>query len=87
MLRTLTPWTARLPRNFGEFDAEFPKWVSRVFGPEQGMLTTDMKFLPEVNVLETEKAVEVTAELPGMKPEDVKLELRDGQLWITGEKK
>jgi HSP20 family protein len=36
---------------------------------------------------ESEKAVEVTVELPGLKPEEVKVELREGMLWITGEKK
>jgi HSP20 family molecular chaperone IbpA len=30
------------------------------------------QILPEVNVAETKKAIEVTAELPGMKPEEVK---------------
>jgi HSP20 family protein len=42
--------------------------------------------MPEVNVTETEKAVEVTAEIPGMKPEEVKLEMHEGALWIMGEK-
>jgi HSP20 family protein len=46
-----------------------------------------MKFVPEANVLETEKAVEVTLDLPGMKPEDVKLEVREGRLCVSGEKR
>ena len=29
----------------------------------------------------------MTVELPGIKPEDVRVELRNGELWITGEKK
>jgi hypothetical protein len=32
-------------------------------------------------------ATHVTVELPGMKAEDVKVEFREGSLWITGEKK
>jgi HSP20 family protein len=40
-----------------------------------------------VNVAETETAYEVTLELPGMKPEEFKVELKDRDLWITGEKK
>jgi HSP20 family protein len=45
------------------------------------------EFVPEVNVAETEKTVEVTMELPGMKPEEVKVEILEGRLWITGEKR
>jgi HSP20 family protein len=52
-----------------------------------GMFGREGKFLPEANIAETEKAIEVTVELPGMKPEEVKVELREGVLWITGEKK
>jgi HSP20 family protein len=46
-----------------------------------------MKFVPEANVVETEKTVEVTLDLPGMKPEDVKLEVREGRLCVSGEKR
>lgn len=85
MTRTLTNWT-RFPRFFGDFDAEFPKLVEGMFGPE-GTLVGEMKFVPEVNLAETETAVEATIELPGLKPEEIKVEVHDGQLWITGEKK
>jgi HSP20 family protein len=50
-------------------------------------MESGMKFVPEANVLETEKAVEVTLDLPGMKPEDVKLEVREGRLFVSGEKR
>jgi len=91
MTRMLTPWftrAARLP-GFGtaEFEMDFPKWMTEVFGPEAGVLGREGKFLPEANLIETEKAVEVTVELPGMKPEDVKVEIKENGLWITGEKK
>jgi HSP20 family protein len=70
-----------------EFETDFPKWMTEVFGPEAGIFGRDGKFLPEANMVETDKAVEVTVELPGMKPEEVKVEIREGNLWITGEKK
>ena len=44
-------------------------------------------FAPSVNFAETEKGYEVSVELPGMKPEDVHVEFKDGHLWITGERK
>jgi HSP20 family protein len=66
---------------------DFPKWMTEMMGPELGGLAADRKFLPEANLAETDKAVEVTVELPGMKPEEVKVEIKGEQLWITGEKK
>jgi HSP20 family protein len=70
-------------------EMDFPKWMTEAFGPEAGVFGREFqgKFLPEANVVETEKALEVAVELPGMKPEEVKVEIRDGSLWITGEKK
>jgi HSP20 family protein len=85
MTRTLTPWT-RFPRSLAELETDFPRWMSEVFTPENGMFGK-FEFVPEVNVAETEKAIEVTMELPGMKPEEVKVEILEGRLWITGEKK
>ena len=58
MTRTLTPWT-RFPRTFAELETEFPKWMTEMFTPEGTF--GKFEFVPEVNVAETEKAVEVTA--------------------------
>jgi HSP20 family protein len=58
-----------------------------MFGPEAGLFRGEGKFMPEVNMVETDKALEVTVELPGMKAEDVKVEIRENALWISGEKK
>src|SRR3954453_20547835 len=42
---------------------------------------------PSVELNETEKEVKVVAELPGLDQNDVAIELRDGVLTISGEKK
>jgi len=42
---------------------------------------------PSIEVNETDKDVKVTAELPGLDEKDVQLELADGVLSISGEKK
>jgi HSP20 family protein len=39
-----------------------------------------------LNVSETEKTVEVTADVPGVEPKDINVELSDGVLTIKGEK-
>jgi HSP20 family protein len=80
----LAPWT-RFPRSLVEWDFDFPRWMTGMFNDEA--MGNGMKFVPEANVLETEKAVEVTLDLPGMKPEDVKLEVREGRLCVSGEKR
>lgn len=86
MLRELVPWTRRFPRMLVDVDDEFGRMVNRFFGngEEWGEMT---KFTPKVDVAETEKAVEVTVELPGLKAEDFHVEMVEDGLWITGEKK
>ena len=42
---------------------------------------------PSVELNETEKEVKVVAELPGLDQKDVEIELSDGMLTISGEKK
>jgi HSP20 family protein len=43
--------------------------------------------LPNVDIGETEKAVEIKAELPGLEPKDVEVTLGDGAVTIRGQKK
>lgn len=42
---------------------------------------------PRVNVEELEDRFEITAELPGMKKEDIDIEVQDGVLTLKGERK
>ncbi len=48
---------------------------------------TRSNWLPAVDVSENNEAVQIHAELPGLKKEDVKINLRDGVLTIQGERK
>jgi HSP20 family protein len=43
--------------------------------------------MPDVDMQDTGKAIEVRAELPGMNEEDIELSVSDGALVIRGEKK
>ncbi|HEX6383973.1 MAG TPA: Hsp20/alpha crystallin family protein [Anaerolineae bacterium] len=94
-IRDLVPWKERgisrweeehpfyslqqeMNRLFDEFtqNFEFPS----VFGNGQ-------RFTPRVDVKETDTALEVTAELPGIQEEDIDLTITQNALTIKGEKK
>lgn len=46
-----------------------------------------LKFLPKVDVAEDDKKYEIHLALPGLSKEDIKIELQDGKLTISGERK
>ena len=45
------------------------------------------KLMPSTDVTETDKEIEITAELPGLEDKDVQINLSDNLLTIRGEKK
>lgn len=42
-------------------------------------------FTPAVDIFETEKEITLVADLPGVKPDDLNIDLRDDVLTLTGE--
>jgi HSP20 family protein len=52
-------------------------------GPQRA----DNTGVPAVNVAETDKAIEITAELPGVEAKDIKVRVDGNQLVVKGEKK
>lgn len=44
-------------------------------------------FSPACDVTETDRSYVVSADLPGIKPEDVRIEFQDGNLVISGDRK
>lgn len=63
---------------------EVDSLVQNIFDPED---RAQQKFTPLANLAETETAYELTLDLPGMGPDEVSVELNDGQLIIAGERK
>jgi HSP20 family protein len=59
--------------------------MERFFGEGDGWGLKE--FTPEINLAETDNGYEMTVDLPGMKPEEVTVELKNGGLWISGERK
>jgi len=48
--------------------------------------TRSTKWRPKVDIHETDKLITVTAEVPGMKKEELKVDIKEGALTIKGEK-
>ncbi len=44
------------------------------------------KYVPSLDVAESNEAFEVALDLPGVKPEDVKVEMHEGKLIVSGER-
>jgi HSP20 family protein len=66
----------------------FPNRVARLLGePFAGFAPDTTVFNPLIDVAEQEENLIITAELPGMKKEEVELQIENGVLTIRGEKK
>jgi HSP20 family protein len=63
-----------IDRVFADFTRGFPSFAAR-------------DLVPNVDVTETDKEIEITAELPGLEEKDVQINLADDVLTIKGEKK
>ena len=66
-----------IDRLFADFTRGWPTW---------GTFET-RELMPTMDVTETEKEIEITAELPGLEEKDVQINAADGVLTIRGEKK
>ena len=85
MKGTLAPRVARFP-TLGELRREMEGLFDRAWG-EGRELEWASDFTPRINMAETEQEYEITAELPGLKPEEINVELKDDVLTISGERK
>jgi HSP20 family protein len=99
--RDLVPWTKGQQLSTGQeaFDPLFTLHremnrlfddVFRGFGPPGriGNLLVEGQFSwPRIELSETDKAVMISAELPGLSEKDVQVEIANGVLSIRGEKK
>lgn len=83
MTRQLThnPWSSPL---FTDVRSEMNRLFEGLFDNEEG---EKAHFAPRGDFVESDKSYEVSLDLPGMKPEDVEIEFKDGNLWVTGERK
>lgn len=50
-------------------------------------VTAGKSFTPQVDISETEKAFELSFAIPGIKKDEIKIDLNEGQLVVSGERK
>ena len=95
-LQDMVPWHARRPAPttevtdpFQRMHEEMDRMLSGVFAepswpPVFGMRAGGREAVPHMDVSETDEAIEVTLDMPGVEPEDVDVSLDDGILSVTG---
>lgn len=66
-----------------EIDRLFEQFSRNVHVP----FFSSADLVPSIDISETDKQIEVTAELPGLEPKDVEINLADNVLTIRGEKR
>jgi HSP20 family protein len=84
MTRALSPWTHWTPVLFEDLGKEMNRLMNHFSDTENG---ESRLFAPRIDIAETDTSYEVSLDLPGMKTDDFNIEFKDGQLWISGERK
>jgi len=80
---TLVRWT---PGSMLGFRNEFDQLFDSFFNTPVKEETSITAFAPAVDIEEKEKEFRITAELPGLKKEEIKINIKDNLLTIFGEK-
>lgn len=84
-LRILDPW-----RDFGSLQERINRMFDdtiRTLYPQGGEELERGTWIPAVDINETEDGYVVKADLPGMKKEDIQIDLKNNTLTLKGEKK
>lgn len=69
-------------RSFNPFHGDLENWFEdRAVNPENSI------WRPNVDIYETEDSYVLKADIPGMKKEDIKIDVKDNTLTFKGEKK
>jgi HSP20 family protein len=92
----LTKWQPRVP-SLNTWDplsdmAELRRMTDQVFGEFFGrtpldMASTEGLWSPKVDIHETKEGIRLTAELPGVKQEDIQVSIEGDSLTLQGERK
>lgn len=85
MNRNLNAWRGTGLRPFDDFYKEMDHLVRHFLGPESAN-PNGLDFVPHANVAETNAEYEVTLDVPGIKADDLSVEVHDNQLTVSGKR-
>jgi HSP20 family protein len=75
-------------RELGSLQNEMNRLFNTVFdAPPGGNGGTMRRWMPAMDLIETDEHFVLRADLPGMDEDDIKIELEDGTLTVSGERK
>ncbi|MGH2983314.1 MAG: Hsp20/alpha crystallin family protein [Solirubrobacterales bacterium] len=74
-------------RDLDSFQTDMNRLFDRFFGAPTGNSTAERRWIPAVDLAETDDSLVLRADLPGISEDDVEIEVRDGVLTISGERK
>ena len=74
-------------RELGSLQNEMNRLFNTVFDTPQAGGTTMRRWVPSMDLVETDDHFVLRADLPGMGEEDIKIEFEDGTLTVSGERK
>jgi len=83
-----TLWRSDVPASWNDLYSgrrEIDRVFDQFFGGKAGSMSGP--WMPVVDVRETKESIDVVAELPGMRPDDVEVNVENNILTISGEKK
>lgn len=81
----LVRWTENELSPWGAF-RDLERQLNRVFG-DTGASNGDRNWVPAIDIHESEDAFTVEVDIPGMKKEDIHIEVMDNVLTVRGERK
>ena len=87
MARTFMPFRNGNFAPLEDLAREVDSLVQNIFDPEERGQHHHYKYTPHANLAETDKAYELTLDLPGINAEEVSVELNDDQLIVSGERR
>lgn len=82
-LNKLSPFSIKQGNPFAALQSELDKAMNEFYGMD---IFENVRLLPRADIVEDKDNFKVEVEMPGMGEEDVKVNIKDGVLTITGEK-
>lgn len=76
-----------IDRVFDDYGSDFWRRPFRSLADFEPLWSQKLSLMPAVDIVESDKAYEITCELPGMDEKNIEVNLTNGGLTIKGEKK